>query len=239
MTDCPSIRARCHLFLDGELPASGAAEVSAHLEACERCRRQFERQRAFLELVAEGGRETAPVELRRRVEAVLESGGRSTVASKGPGWRSWGFVAAAAVVALLFVAHPWDGDEPQPGAAPPGIAFAADYAAHAERDPSANPFAPGAAPRPPLATVPARGLSRCVIGGRAYAHFTYRSEGGTFSVFVPLDGAPPPALKSPAATVGGERVVVFAAGAGGGGSGAVLVSSDLTEPALRRVWSRG
>ena len=239
MSDCARIRSRCHAFLDGELPAPEVAEVRAHLEGCDRCRTAFERERAFLDAVAEGGRETAPPGLRRRVEAVLESGG-GIAAPAGPGWRAWGLLAAAAAVALLLVARPWGGAD-GPGPPPEAVAFAADHAAHAEHRPSAAPFPPGASPAPPLAAGEVRGISRCVIEGRAYAHFTYRAGGATVSVFVPLDGAGPPEAIRPetAAEAGGALVAVVAVAPAGDRPAAVLVSEGMAEPALRRLWNRG
>lgn len=238
MSDCARIRSRCHAYLDGELPAPEGAEVRAHLEGCDPCRASFERERAFLAAVAAGGRETAPPGLRRRVEAVLESGG-GIAPPAGPGWRAWGLMAAAAAVALLLVARPWGGPDRPSGPTPTAVAFAADHVAHAETAPSAAPFPPGAAPAPPLGAV--QGLSRCVIEGRAYAHFTYRADGATFSVFVPLDQAGlPEAIGSESAVGAGEaQVAVVAVGPRSGRPAAVLVSDALAEPALRRIWDRG
>jgi len=234
MSDCARIRGRCDVFLDGELPPDQAAEVRAHVERCDQCRRVFEGQRALLDLVAAEGREIAPPELRRRVEAVLESGG-GAVPGAGPGRRTWGLLAAAAVVALLLVARPWSGpaDRPEAPASAAGLAFAADHRAHAERAPSGAPFPPGAAPAPPLPGGELSGVSRCVVGGRAYAHFTYREGDATYSVFIPLDEAPPPDARG----AGDLAVVAFDAGAGR--PAAVLVSDGLAEPALRRIWLGG
>lgn len=240
MSDCARIRSRCHAYLDGELPAPERAEVRAHLEVCDPCQAGFERERTFLAAVAAGGRETAPPDLRRRVEAVLESGG-GIAEPAGPGWRAWGLLAAAAAVALLLVARPWGGPDQPSGPALVAVAFAADYVAHAESAPSAAPFPPGAAPAPPLGAGGVQGLSRCVIEGRAYAHFTYRAGGATFSVFVPLDRAGlPEAIGSESAVKAGEaQVAVVAVGPRSGRPAAVLVSDALPEPALRRIWDRG
>jgi anti-sigma factor RsiW len=61
-----------HALLDGELDAGHAREVENHLETCPRCPKQLNAYRLMHEAMTSAGlRFTAPVSLRRRIEAAL------------------------------------------------------------------------------------------------------------------------------------------------------------------------
>jgi anti-sigma factor RsiW len=231
MDECRELRGRFYPFLDGELSPGEAEGLRAHLAVCGSCRTILARERAFLDAVEGASEEIAPPELRRRVEAVLESGGGVRSVASGPGWRIWAGLAAAILAGLLVLGQPWTAGE-RPEAA--GAAFAADHGAHAARAPGPPP-APGD-PDSPLHAVPVRGLARCVIEGRTYAHFAYAVDGETVSAFVPLDGGPPPEA-GVAPGPGGTTVVTM--DEEGGRPGAVLVADGLGKDALRRLWDRG
>lgn len=74
---CRDAVERLWAFLDGELPATEAAAIRSHLEACSRCYPQFDFQKAFCEFLRSRSRESAPSELRARIRELLarEQGG--------------------------------------------------------------------------------------------------------------------------------------------------------------------
>lgn len=240
MNDCERIRARADAYLDGELEPAAREAVAAHLAGCPACAGYVRAERAFLERVASALEERAPDELRRRIEAILREEERAPVRPRRPRLRArWAMLLplAAAVAAVLFVTRPWAGDR---GAALAATDIAADHEHHAATAPSHRPFGPGdETPPPPPAIEGARvtGLSRCVVDGRAWAHYVLAVPGGLVSVFLPLSGeAPLPAGR--AFHAHGATVVGVAPGPSAPG-GAVLVSDDLSAGRLLELWRAG
>ena len=242
MSRCEDIRPLIYPYLDEELEADCVAVVEGHLEVCPECARRTEIERRFLVRVSEAGRETAPPRLRTRVEAILSEGMPGTGDAepaetavsifRSARWRRILLpVAAAAALALLLL---------RPGGHAPSTAqaaaFAADHATHSETAPSMHPFGPGVeVPGPPrLPGARLTGLSRCVVGGAVYAHYSYALGSRHVSLFLPLANAslPPPGIEHE----DGETVLSVA------GTpetpGAVLVSEDLDSDELRSIWSR-
>jgi anti-sigma factor RsiW len=69
---CDEAEILLHALIDGELDASHAREVEAHLANCAKCTAAARDYREMKKAVAQGGlRYTAPPELRRRIEASL------------------------------------------------------------------------------------------------------------------------------------------------------------------------
>lgn len=248
MKTCEDIHGRLWAFLDDELDAGERAEVADHLERCAGCARDAERARELLETLRASGRETAPPGLVARVEAILDGaeGADAVEAREAPGngtnpahgatpsgrtrrprRRWWATLAPlAAILAALLIARPWAGDRAEVVAAP---GFAADHVAHAEAWPSAQPFQPGERVSPAPPTIPGgrvAGLSRCVVEGRTYAHWTFDVDGGRVSAFVPIEGRLLDSI-DPLAVDG-----VAVATVEGGGRVMVLVSTDLGPEAL-------
>lgn len=233
---CRDVRSRIWAFLDGELSADQAASVRGHLDACPDCRAVMGGERVFLERVAGAGEEEAPPQLRSRVAAILDSAVEAApervvpIARRRAAWWPAVAVAAAAVVALVVLALPRE----RPGDAAAGLAgaFLRDHAEHSLTLPSAHPFEPPG-PEPPapprLAGVELRGLSRCVVEGRDYAHYTYAVDGALVSVFVPLEADA--SLLPPGPVRLGEAAVLALAPADGQPA-AVVVSEDLDSGAL-------
>jgi anti-sigma factor (TIGR02949 family) len=238
VTRCEEIQPLLYPWLDEELGAERAALVAAHLEACPECGRRAAAERRFLERVCDAGRETAPADLRARIEQIMAGGdadqGRDrAVAPVRPGWRRWWVPAVAAAAVLLLVLRTWGG-APQAARA---ASFAADFDAHAAAAPSGNPFPEGdEVPAPPeLAGARLAGLSECVVDGSSYAHYTFRIGDRLVSVFLPVDDA---VLPGPgAARAGGTSVV--SVGAAGHLPPAVLVSGDMEPDELTALWSGG
>ena len=169
MRDCNDIRRDRYAFLDDELGARVAQAVVEHLAGCPGCASIVARDRAFLGVIAEAGRETAPAELCERVGRVLESAMHAPVISvRGRKRRVWLVVAplaAAAALAAILLFGPLDGGT--------GFAqgFASDYVYHARNRPSAIPFGvDDHRPHSPELPGTLRGTSHCVINGRHYAH---------------------------------------------------------------------
>lgn len=231
MSLCDDVRGASYSYLDGEMEPGRVAEIDAHLAGCGACARHFAGQRSLLSAIGGAGRETAPAALRARVEAILEEGARE----EGPreparrtAWRRFAIPLAAAAALALLVLQPWGGG-PGPGGA---AGFAADHAKHAVDQPNLVPFDSSAErPAPPAVAGRLLGVSRCIVGGRPYAHHVYAVDGGKVSVFLSVEGSPlpPPGAES----VEGRAVLSMAATEGG--SGAVLVSDELTSRELAAV----
>ena len=69
---CDEAEILLHALLDGELDASHARDVEAHLAGCRRCEAQLDDYRQMGKaMTAPGLRFTAPADLRQRVEAAL------------------------------------------------------------------------------------------------------------------------------------------------------------------------
>lgn len=236
MTRCEEIQPLLYPWLDGELGAERAALVAAHIEACPECERRAAAERRFLERVCEAGRETAPAELRARIEDLLAGGetppGHSPTAEPDrPGRRRWLIpTMAAAAVLLLLVFRPL-GEAPTAASA---ASFAADFDAHAATAPSETAFPEGVrVPAPPeLPGARLAGLSECVVDGSSYAHYTFQIGERLVSVFLPVEDA---VLPRPGAVRAGATSVVSVA-AGGELPPAVLVSSEMEPDELEALW---
>jgi len=244
MRTCSEIQGDVWAYLDGAL--EDETPVRAHARECEACARRVEAARAFLEAIAEAGRETAPESLRARVTTILRSAETGTAgpaeveqgsAERGSVVRRIAapLLAAAAVAALLLVTTPWGG-ETGTGVMTLAEGFAEDHGAHAEQWPSLYPVDFGAPDPPALSGSELTGSSRCVIEGEPYAHYTYVLNGEHVSVYLPFDGHAPAEARA-AATVEGIRVV--GVGDGPEGPRAVLVSEDIDEQDLIDLWNRG
>lgn len=207
---CRDVRARAWSYLDGELPVEEAAALRRHLESCSACRFRLAGEGKFLARLAAAGEEPAPPELRARAATILE-GGPTGERSATPRWTAIALAAAAMV---------------------------ADHDAHAKERPSIHPFDSASVPPPPPALIGARieGLSRCVVEGRVYAHYTLAVAGATVSVYVPIDEAPIP-LSGGAIEVDGATVRARALREGE--RAVVLVSNDLGPRALDSLREEG
>lgn len=264
MKTCDTLHERLWPYLDGALDPADADLLTRHIESCPECGWTVARARAFLGLVRRAGRERAPAALVDRVAGILEGGSvvGATRSDEAPAdgeaspdgtdlphghdargvvaidrrrrwWTAGAVLAAAALAAVLLL---------QPGSTPGTDSFAAahfmvDHAGHALSRPAAHPFPPGARiPEPPrLRDARIAGLSRCVVSGRVYAHYTLRVRGnGVVSAFVPLDASRMPAA---GATVESDGSVAVVVGERDRRARAVLVSHDLTSEDLGRLWA--
>jgi anti-sigma factor RsiW len=100
----PDVEAQVDAYLDGELAASDAAELEAHLAECPSCER-FRADRLDLRaaIVAELPRLEAPDGLRTRVRAALRepvASSRPPYINKPPVWRWLALAASLAAVAV-------------------------------------------------------------------------------------------------------------------------------------------
>ncbi|MEK6284579.1 MAG: zf-HC2 domain-containing protein [Acidobacteriota bacterium] len=83
MNQCDEIRAQMTFHLDDELQGNERAALETHLRGCEACRRLFEGEQRFLEVIrASQPLHVAPLELRARVEQVLADTPSPHAASK-------------------------------------------------------------------------------------------------------------------------------------------------------------
>jgi anti-sigma factor RsiW len=93
-------------LVDNELDAANTALVEAHVARCDGCREELERLEALRRLLsAEGVRQTAPEELRRRIASLPELSPEKPGRNWLPGWLAPGLAgalaASLAMVALL------------------------------------------------------------------------------------------------------------------------------------------
>jgi anti-sigma factor RsiW len=79
---CEEAEILLHALIDGELDAGHARDVEAHVATCPRCTAELAAIREMSKAIAGAGmRYTAPVELRRRIEASLPAAAPSQVLS--------------------------------------------------------------------------------------------------------------------------------------------------------------
>ncbi len=84
MIDCREAVRRMWAYLDHALERGPVEEFETHLEVCQRCCGELEFSRHLKEMAAASGSETLPDPLRRRIELLLEGGGRPTPEGDNP-----------------------------------------------------------------------------------------------------------------------------------------------------------
>ena len=103
---CAENEVLLHALLDNELDAGHARDVGAHLEGCPHCAAQFRAQRKMQQAMSAAQlRYTAPIYLRRRIEATLPSA-TPRVANRRSVLKGFamGTALSTAMAASLFVA---------------------------------------------------------------------------------------------------------------------------------------
>ena len=101
---CDEAEILLHALIDGELDASHAREVEAHLATCAKCAAAARDYREMKKAVAQGGlRYTAPPELRRRIEASLPQTAAPTRRALLKGFAMGSAVSAMAATGLFAV----------------------------------------------------------------------------------------------------------------------------------------
>jgi anti-sigma factor RsiW len=101
---CDEAEIMLHALIDGELDASHAREVEAHLANCANCAAAARDYREMKKAVAQGGlRYTAPPELRRRIEASLPQAEAPTRRALLKGFAMGSAVSAIAASGLFAV----------------------------------------------------------------------------------------------------------------------------------------
>ena len=99
---CELAHSVLHGYLDGELDAVRAAEFERHLESCAECASALKAQESLRASLKDAGiYERAPVSLRRKIRAELQSGAGRIAAPQRIQWR---WLAAAAGIALIALA---------------------------------------------------------------------------------------------------------------------------------------
>ena len=82
--NCDEAEILLHALIDGELDAGHAREVENHVAGCPRCAAALADYREMSKMIAEAGaRYTAPLELRRRIEAALPQPQRGAEPARG------------------------------------------------------------------------------------------------------------------------------------------------------------
>jgi mycothiol system anti-sigma-R factor len=114
--ECTQARALLQAYLDDELDAAAAAQVSSHLQSCSACSAAFEELQSLGSLIAQNGtRYRAPAQLRQRIRASVEgsTGKRPPcrrLSSWPWAWINFGLASAAsmafAVTLGLYLAEP-------------------------------------------------------------------------------------------------------------------------------------
>ena len=101
---CDEAEILLHALIDGELDASHAREVEAHLAGCAKCTVVARDYREIRKAVAAGGmRYTAPPELRRRIEASLPQAEVPTRRAVLRGFAMGSAVSAIAATGLFAI----------------------------------------------------------------------------------------------------------------------------------------
>jgi anti-sigma factor RsiW len=101
---CDEAEILLHALIDGELDASHAREVEAHLATCAKCAAAARDYREMKKMMADGGlRYTAPPELRRRIEASLPQTQAPTRRALLKGFAMGSAVSAIAATGLFAV----------------------------------------------------------------------------------------------------------------------------------------
>ena len=101
---CEEAEILLHALIDGELDASHAREIEAHVATCEKCAAAARDYRGIKKMMADGGlRYTAPPELRRRIEASLPQTEAPTRRALLKGFAMGSAVSAIAATGLFAV----------------------------------------------------------------------------------------------------------------------------------------
>jgi mycothiol system anti-sigma-R factor len=104
---CDYARTALHGYLDGELDAARSAEFERHLESCRECTNTLAEQESLRSSLQRSGLyEQAPLSLRKKIRAEMESGTSSPVRHWIPDWR-WFAVAASILVAATIAWYAW------------------------------------------------------------------------------------------------------------------------------------
>jgi len=109
---CDEAEILLHALIDGELDASHAREVEAHLATCAKCSAAARDYREMKKAIAQGGlRYTAPPELRRRIEASLPQAQAPTRRALLKGFAMGSAVSAIAATGLFAIVLRGDDEE--------------------------------------------------------------------------------------------------------------------------------
>lgn len=107
--DCPEIARLLDAYADGELDATGAHTVEAHLPGCARCRASLQSVQALrAALLRAAAEDAAPIALRARIRQRLSAAPGGARAAYRRGWLlAAPGMAALAWAAYLALAQPW------------------------------------------------------------------------------------------------------------------------------------
>jgi mycothiol system anti-sigma-R factor len=109
--NCDLNRTVLHGYLDGELDATRAAEFERHLEGCRECATVLGAEESLRSSLQRSGLyESAPISLRKKIRADLDSATSSPSIMRIPAWR-WLAVAATILVVAAVGWFTW----PRPG----------------------------------------------------------------------------------------------------------------------------
>jgi mycothiol system anti-sigma-R factor len=97
---CAEIRARLHVYVDGELTVSGIAEVDGHCVECPQCAALVRAERELRQLVRRQPRDTAPAELRTRIRRGIR---REAAVARARRWVPVAALAAAAAIVAVVL----------------------------------------------------------------------------------------------------------------------------------------
>jgi anti-sigma factor RsiW len=101
---CDEAEMLLHALIDGELDASHAREVEAHIATCAKCAAAMRDYRQIKKAMADGGlRYSAPPELRRRIEASLPQAEAPTRRAVLRGFAMGSAVSAIAATGLFAI----------------------------------------------------------------------------------------------------------------------------------------
>jgi mycothiol system anti-sigma-R factor len=105
--NCDFTRTALHGYLDGELDATRAAEFEHHLETCRECTTALGSEESLRSSLQRSGLyESAPLSLRKKIQAGLDAATVSPVAIRIPAWR-WLAVAASILVVASVAWFAW------------------------------------------------------------------------------------------------------------------------------------
>src|SRR5258708_13254365 len=106
LVNCDFTRTALHGYLDGELDATRAAEFERHLETCRECTTALGSEESLRSSLQRSGLyESAPLSLRKKIQAGLDAATASPVAVRIPVWR-WLAVPATILLVASFPCFP-------------------------------------------------------------------------------------------------------------------------------------